>query len=100
MSHSTKSDPAYATLNSSDLMEEFLCASQRGSDSLREAWLAREALQSIIRLARTEQLLEIRRTVARLVPESIRPHNVKRPRARRNQRKQPGQAQLAFGRED
>jgi hypothetical protein len=86
--------------SSDDLMDEFLCASARAGDSLREAWLAREALQSIIRLSRAEQLLEIRRSVNRLVPASVRPQSVKRPRTRRNQRKQPGQSQFAFGRED
>ncbi len=100
MSDSTKSYAAPGMPSSDDLMDEFLCASARAGDSLREAWLAREALQSIIRLSRAEQLLEIRRSVNRLVPASVRPQSVKRPRTRRNQRKQPGQTQFAFGRED
>ncbi len=100
MSDSTKSYAAPWMPSSDDLMEEFLCASARAGDGLREAWLAREALQSILRLTRSEQLLEIRRSVNRLVPASVWPQSVKRPRTRRNQRKQPGQTQLAFGRED
>ncbi len=100
MSDSTKSYLPDAAANSSDLMDQFLCASQRNSGSLRETWLARETLRSIIRLVRSEQLLEIRQTVNRLVPASLRPQNIKRARTRRNPRKQPGQTQLAFGRED
>ncbi len=100
MSDSTESDSLYAMPHSSELMDEFLCASQRSSGSLREHWLARETLRSIIRLVRSEQLVEIRQTVNRLVPSSLRPQNVKRARPRRNQRKQPGQTQLAFGRDD
>ncbi len=100
MSDSTKSDLAPWILNSEDLIEEFLCTAARGHGSLRETWLAREALQSIVRLVRAEQLLEIRNSVNRLVPASIRPPSVKRTRTRRNQRKQPGQTQFAFGRED
>ncbi len=65
---------------------------------MRADWLAREALQSIMRLVRAEQLVEIRQSVNRLVPASIRPHSVKR--SRRDQRNPPGQTQLAFGRED
>jgi len=100
MSDSTKSYTAQWMPSSDDLLDEFLCASARSDGSLREAWLAREALQSIMRLVRAEQLLDIRRSVNRLVPASVRPQSVKRPRTRRNQRKQPGQTQLAFGRED
>ncbi len=100
MSDSTKSYSAQWIPTSDDLMDEFLSASARGGASLREAWLAREALQSIMRVIRAEQLLEIRRSVNRLVPASLRSPSMKRPRTRRNQRKQPGQTQLAFGRED
>ncbi len=100
MSDSTKSHPAPWLMNSEDLLEEFLCASVSSQGSLRENWLAREALQSIMRLVRAEQLLEIRRSVNRLVPASVRPQSVKRPRTGRHQRKHPGQTQLAFGRED
>lgn len=100
MSDSTESYPAPWLLNSEDLIKEFLQSSVRGQGSLRESWLAREALQSIMRLVRAEQLLEIRRSVNRLVPVSVRHPSVKRQRSRRNQRKHPGQIQLAFGRED
>lgn len=98
MSDSTKSDPTPWLPDSKDLMEEFLHASTPESSDLRADWLAREALQSIMRLVRAEQLLEIRHSVNRLVPASIRPHSVKRPR--RGQRNEPGQTQFAFGRED
>lgn len=98
MSDSTNSEPVCPLLNSADLMEEFLCASQRGNVSLRENWLAREALQSIIRLVRVEQMLEIRRSVNRLVPSSMRAQSLRR--VRRNQRRHPGQTQLAFGRDE
>jgi hypothetical protein len=97
-----KSHPVQWLPSSEDLMDEFLCASahMNGRRSLREEWFAREALQSIMRLVRSEQLLEIRRSVNRLVPASFVSLSVKRARSRRNQRRQPGQTQLAFGRED
>ncbi len=101
-SDSGNSHPAPWLPSSEDLMDEFLCASAQmnGSRGLREEWLAREALRSIMRLVRTEQLLEIRRSVNRLLPASVGSLSVKRARPRRNQRRQPGQTQLAFGRED
>ncbi len=86
--------------SSEELMQNFLRAMSRSSGSARERWLAREALHSIARLVRAEQLCEIRRSVNKLVPESLMPTQVKRAKPRRGQRRQPGQTQLAFGRDD
>lgn len=82
-----------------ELMEDFLRSSANSGRSTREAYLAREALQGILRLARSEQLLEIRRSVEKLVPASVRPQPVKRSKPRRTPRAQPGQKQFVFGRE-
>lgn len=84
---------------SNDLMEDFLRASAGNGNSARERYLAREALLGILRLARSEQLLDIRRSVDRLVPASLRPQSVRRGKARRLPRNQPGQTQFVFGRE-
>lgn len=86
--------------SSEELMQTFLRAMARNAGGTREGWLAREALHSIARLMRAEQLCEIRRSVNKLVPESLLPVPVKRPKSRRNPRRQPGQTQLAFGRDE
>lgn len=79
-----------------DLMEDFVEAASRSSSSPRELYLMRETLNSLVRLARSEQLLEIRRSVDKLVPGMARPA-LKR---RRNPRDPaPGQAHFVFGRD-
>lgn len=87
-------------LSSEELMQSFLSSVAANRGGAREGWLAREALQSIIRLVRAEQLCNIRRSVGKLVPESLMAKPVKRQRSRRNSRRQPGQTQLAFGRDE
>lgn len=96
MKSSYSADTAMASEN---LMESFLDSMTPGSRSAREAWLARESMLSLMRLARSEQMLEIRRSVDKLVPERLRVEPVKRPKGKRGARKQPGQTQLAFGRD-
>lgn len=81
-------------------MQCFLRATSNNRGTAREGWLAREALQSIVRLVRAEQLCDIRRSVSKLVPESLLVTPVRRGKSRRNSRSQPGQTQLAFGREE
>ncbi len=97
MKSSQSADPALA---SEKLMASFLDSVSSGSRGAREAWLAREAMLSLMRLARSEQLLAIRRSVDKLVPESLVAGCVKRPKGKRGTRKQPGQTQLVFGRDD
>lgn len=92
--------PANVLPSSAELMEAFLRASAYGGNSSREAYLARESLQGILRLARSEQLLEIRRSVDKLVPISVLPQPVKRSKPKRAPRTQPGQKQFVFGREN
>jgi hypothetical protein len=86
--------------NSAELMDAFLRASAPSGNSTREAYLARESLQGILRLVRSEQLLEIRRSVDKLVPTSVRRQAPKRSKSRRTPRSQPGQKQFVFGREN
>ncbi len=86
--------------NSVELMEIFLRAASLGGKSSRETYLAREALQGILRLARSEQLLDIRRSVDKLVPLSIQPQPARRAKSKRNSRTPPGQKQFVFGREN
>ena len=68
MKSSQSADPALA---SEKLMASFLDSVSSGSRGAREAWLAREAMLSLMRLARSEQLLAIRRSVDKLVPEAL-----------------------------
>ncbi len=86
--------------DSIELMDVFLRASANSGNSARETYLAREALQGLLRLARSEQLLDIRRSVDKLIPLPIRPQPVRRSKAKRTPRAQPGQKQFVFGREN
>ena len=79
-----------------ELMEDFVLASARSGDSPRELYLMRETLHSLMRLAQSEQMLEIRRSVDRLVPSSMRPAS-RRKRTPRDP--SPGQTQFVFGRD-
>ena len=79
-----------------ELMEDFVNASARSGNSPRELYLMRETMHSLIRLAQSEQLLEIRRSVDKLVPASMRPTG-KRRRTLRDA--SPGQSQFVFGRD-
>ncbi len=92
--------PENAIPDSVELTEIFLSASARGGNSVREAYLARETLHGLLRLARSEQLLEIRRSVEKLVPLPMPAQPVRRAKAKRSPRAQPGQKQFVFGREN
>lgn len=92
--------PANATPSSGELMDAFLRASAQSGQSAREAWLAREVLQGLMRLARSEQLLDIRRSVDKLVPASMHTPPAKRSKSRRAPRTPTGQKQFVFGREN
>ncbi|MCM0044448.1 MAG: hypothetical protein NBV65_07450 [Burkholderiaceae bacterium] len=91
--------PANAIPTSGELMDAFLRASAQSGQSAREAWLAREVLQGLMRLARSEQLLDIRRSVDKLVPASIQTP-AKRSKSRRAPRTSAAQKQFVFGREN
>ena len=84
-----------------ELMEDFIHSSSRGGNSPRELYLLRETLHSLVRLAHAERMLEIRRSVDRLVPASLRlasmPPTGKRRRLPRDP--SPGQTQFVFGRD-
>ena len=58
---------------SDELMQEFLTAAMANQGSVREQYLMRETFYSLLRLARSEQLMDIRTSVNRLVPASLRP---------------------------
>ena len=90
------------TFNTEALIEKLLASTGRKSPmSLREKYLLRETLYSLTRLVRSEQLLEIRYSVAQLIPATVRPLHIRRGKGRRNgQMPAPGQINLAFGRND
>ncbi len=79
-----------------ELMEDLVHSSARSGNSPRELYLMRETMHSLMRLAQSEQMLEIRRSVDRLVPASMRPSG-KRRRMPRDA--SPGQTQFVFGRD-
>ena len=78
------------------LMEDFIYSSARGGNSPRELYLLRETMHSLVRLAHAGQMLEIRRSVDRLVPASLRPTGKRR---RLPREPSPGQTQFVFGRD-
>ncbi len=101
MSETMKSSPAKNLTPHSDmLLESFLRSSSGGTGNGREAWFARQTMLSLMRLVRSEQLLAIKRSVRTLVPDAALAASTKMSKSRRGTRKQPGQTQLAFGRED
>lgn len=84
-----------------ELIEKLLASTGKNKMNLREQYLLRETLYSLTRLVRSEQLLEIRHSVARLVPATLRPLHIRRGKGKRNAPlSAPGQINLAFGRHD
>ena len=82
---------------SDDLIEEFLTNVEPGLSGLREQYLLRETMYSLMRLMRSEQLLAIRQSVNRLVPASLQAQPVRRARSKRFIA--AGQHKLAFGKQ-
>jgi hypothetical protein len=95
ISHSFESD-----LTSEILMNTFLRSSAGSSESARERWLARQTMLSLMRLVRSEQLLEIRHSVQKLVPSDLLMRSVRGARHKRAAGGHPGQAQFVFGSDD
>ncbi len=107
----TKSDPMNVYLNttdyaneplprSEDLMDEFLEASVKSKGSARESYFLRETMLSLVRLLKSEQLADMRQSVNKLVPSSIRPKPVRRSRGQRPSFSHTGQSDLLLGRLD
>jgi hypothetical protein len=92
-----KSDPMMTVNISDDLIEEFLTNVEPGLSGLREQYLLRETMYSLMRLMRSEQLLAIRQSVNRLVPASLQAQPVRRTRSKRFIA--AGQHKLAFGKQ-
>ena len=90
------------TANVSDeLIEEFLTAAAGNLRSPREQYLLRETMYSLLRLARSEQLMDIRNSVNRLVPASLRATPARRARGKRSSSAPcSSQHPLAFGKQD
>ena len=87
--------------NAEKLMEELLASTSQHVMSVREQYLLRETLYSLARLAKTEQMLEVKKSVAKLIPASLMPQSVRRSRNRRNKLAETRfQGQLVFGRHD
>ena len=71
------------TTVSDKLMKEFLIAATANQGSVREQYLLREAFYSLLRLARSEQLMDIRNSVNSLVPASLRAAAPRKSRGKR-----------------
>jgi len=85
--------------SSESLMESFLHSTTANDRSTREAWFARQTMLSLMRMVRSEQLLAIKQSVRKLVPETASPGAAKSTKSKRGTRKQSGQTHLVFGRE-
>lgn len=86
---------------SDELIEEFLTAAAGNLRSPREQYLLRETMYSLLRLARSEQLMDIRNSVQRLVPASLRATPQRRSRGKRSSSAAcASQHPLAFGKHD
>lgn len=92
-------DPNDVLPRSEDLMHEFLDASVKSQGGARESYLLRETMLSLVRLLKSEQLVDMRQSMNRLVPFSIRPKPIKRSRGRRPPY-HSGQSDLLLGRPD
>jgi len=89
------------TNHSDELIQQFLMAASGNQGSFREQYLLRETMYSLLRLARSEQLMDIRNSVNRLVPASLRATPVRRARGKRSSSAPcSSQHPLAFGKQD
>ena len=85
---------------SEELVHEFLDASVKSTGDERESYFLRETMLSLVRLLKSEQLLDIRQNVNKLVPTSLRPKPVKRGRGQRSPFNHSGQSDLLLSRPD
>ena len=85
---------------SDDLINEFLDASVKSQGSAREIYLFRETMLSLTRLLKTEQLADMRQSVNKLIPSSLRPRSIRRSRGHRRPFVHSGQSDLLLGRPD
>ena len=92
--------PFESDITSEILMNTFLHSSTLVGDSAREIWLSRQAMLSLMRLVRSEQLLEIRHSVQKLVPSDLLVRSVRSGRNKRVNGGHPGQTQFVFGSDD
>jgi len=79
------------------LMNTFLHSSAHTGDSAREIWLSRQTLLSLMRLVKSTQLLDIRKSARQLVPADLMLRPVRGTRSKRLTGGQPGQTQFVFG---
>jgi hypothetical protein len=100
MQRNHRSNSSTSSATSETLMNTFLHSSAHAGNSAREAWLARQAMVSIMRLVKSEQLLAIRRSVKQLVPDKLLAKHVKGGRSGRTPGGHSGQTQFVFGSDD
>ena len=87
------------TPNVEELMGQFITSiAQKNTVSMREKYLLRETMYSLVRLTKSEQLFEIRSSVNKLVPASMRIRHVRRSRSDQSLNSgHSAQGYLAFG---
>lgn len=89
--------PLKSDVNFDTLMNTFLHSSTHTGDRAREIWLSRQTLLSLMRLVKSTQLLDIRKSVRQLVPADLMLRPVRSLRSKRLTGGQPGQTQFVFG---
>ena len=80
--------------NTNQVIEAFVAASEEYGSDARHRHLLRESLRNLVRQAKAEQLLEVRRNAARAAGFSVREYVRMRPRMR--PALGPGQGELEF----
>jgi hypothetical protein len=80
--------------NTNQTIEAFVQASEELGSDARHRHLLRESLRSLVRQAKAEQLLEVRRNAARASGFTVREYARLLPRMR--QSSWPGQGELEF----
>ena len=89
------------TPSTDELMAKFITTvAQKNAVSMREKYLLRETMHSLVRLSKSEQMLQIRLNINKLIPASIRPQHIRRGRARHQPVHLSAQGKLAFGPQD
>ncbi len=73
---------------------------RKNAVSMREKYLLRETMHSLVRLSKSEQMLQIKLNINKLIPASIRPQHIRRSRSRHQALHLSAQGNLAFGSQD
>lgn len=82
--------------NTNQAIEAMVDASGAAATDMRHRHVLRESLRSLVRQAKAEQLLEVRRSAALASGFTVESYTRYMPRAPRGRRSWPGQGELEF----